>query len=579
MAPPSTIRPLRRGRHLSYRRSKLRMLSIPVLPSMDSEDADEMYYSEPECSQRQTPSVLGLDDYKIPARSSSLTSESSGSPLHAVAPGGRLVFAKMIATAGRVKLPDRHARSVEASDDEDGQLFTTITSEGADQVKEAAIRASLSPKRSTNTSKQEDKDSLEPEFTVEGSPFKDPALGVFAHVAQELRGVPETAQPSRLPPSLLPEYALVPAVVEYVINHGILVCVSALLYELTFMPISGLTGLLRWVGSLGTRRMTHIEKSDLLRTLILGVSVVVFNLSIDFSGVYHYIRAQSLLKLYFIYNMLEIIERLVRSWGNDLVDGMVRATAMGSKTSLLIHWTVVLVYSLMHAYLHFWRVMLISVAILANDMLIVLVTNNFNELKGTVFKKTEPRSVYPIISSDIVERVYLFTDVALVLFRMATSPQRSRMPFAEVSYWIGFMIALEIITDWLKFMCISKFNQIDNSTYWHYARIHKDDIRNSRNDELNPIPPLVQKGFVSASHLPGRRMNFMPTPLAILILCNVMLPSLVGSEPVALWTYRILLISGLFLAKVGLDWLLIADSLKADRSVPLPEKLQNIRAL
>jgi hypothetical protein len=436
-------------------------------------------------------------------------------------------------------------------------LFKTLTSEGADHLREVIDQRSTA-------------ELLEVSYK--------PAMGMLEAIIREFGGEPETAQPSRLPVSFLKDYAFLPAVVEYVVNHGILVCFSALLYELTFMPFSGMRGLWKWVTF---RQMSHIERSDFLRTLVLLVSVVVFNHSIDFSAVYHYIRAQSLLKLYFIYNMLEIIERLVRSWGNDLMDGLIRSAALsGSRISVFINWLVVLLYSLGHAYIHFWRVMLISVAMLANDMLIVLLTNNFNELKGTVFKKSEPRSLYPVLTSDIVQRTYLFIDVALVLFRMVTSPQRSKMPFAEVAYWIGFMIGLEVITDWLKFMCISKFNQIDIGTYWHYSRIHKDDILNSRNQDLNPIPPLVQKGFVSASHLPGRRMNFMPTPLAILLLCSVMLPNLAGGpEPLTLWGYRALLISSLFLMKVAVDWVLIGDSMGTDRSTPLPEKLQTIRSL
>ena len=331
--------------------------------------------------------------------------------------------------------------------------------------------------------------------------------------------------------------------------------------------------------------MTWIEYTDLLRTCVLIVAAIIFNASIDFSAVYHYIRAQSLLKLYFIFNMMEIIERLVRSWGNDLVDGMIRCAVSSNRSllSLALHCLVVVTYTTLHSIIHFWRVMIISVAILANDMLIVLLTNNFNELKGTVFKKNEPRSVYPVLTSDVVERLYLFIDIALMLFRMTTSPQRGKIPFGEVSVWIAVMIGLEVITDWIKFVCLSKFNSIDNATYWHYHAIHREDIVNSRNVDMNPIPPLVQKGFVSASHLPARRMNFMPTPLAVLIVCNLMLPNLVGADALSLWAYRILVVGALFLLKIGIDWILVGDAaahhLGTDKKVAIPEKLQNIRSL
>jgi hypothetical protein len=130
----------------------------------------------------------------------------------------------------------------------------------------------------------------------------------------------------------------------------------------------------------------------------------------------------------------------------------------------------------------------------------------------------------------------------------------------------------------MKFLCLSKFNSIENGTYWHYHSIHREDIINSRNVEMNPIPPLVQKGYVSASHLPARRMNFMPTPLAVLILCNLMLPNLVGADPLSLWAYRSLVVVALFLLKIGIDWVLLNDASK-DRKISIPEKLQNIRSL
>lgn len=493
----------RRRRHSADFSLKERKRSRKSRTRFFSYNAEDQYFSEPDLLERSLSSPRAF----LPLRSSSLVHSSPRSSLRTV-------------------LAPIPVKSSDVSDDEDGQLFKTLTSDLIDDTQKSASAPT--------------------------------------HVD--------------LPASHLDEYARLPLVVEYVLGHGILVCVSGLLYELTFMPISGFRGAYR---SLATGvRMTGVEKSDFLRTLILLVAVWLFNASIDFSAVYHYIRAQSLLKLYFIFNMMEIIERLVRSWGNDLVDGLMRSSGVGSSAlSLALHWTVVLIYTLLHAYIHFWRVMIISVAMLANDMLLVLVTNNFNELKGTVFKKSEPRSLYPIVASDIVERTYLIIDVALVLFRMATSPQRSKMPFAEVSLWIGVMIGLEVVTDWMKFLCISKFNQIDNATFWQFSRIHKDDVVNSRSADTNVTPPLIMKGHISASHLPVRRMNFMPTPLAILILCNVMLPNLVGADPVALWTFRVLVVSALFLAKFAVDWLLIGDSNRADRSQPLPEKLQNIRAL
>lgn len=46
------------------------------------------------------------------------------------------------------------------------------------------------------------------------------------------------------------------------------------------------------------------------------------------------------------------------------------------------------------------------------------VTNNFAEIKSTVFKRYEEKSLFPIITSDIVERFYLLLDIIFVLARL-----------------------------------------------------------------------------------------------------------------------------------------------------------------
>ena len=81
-------------------------------------------------------------------------------------------------------------------------------------------------------------------------------------------------------------------------------CVNAVLYELTVMPLNALLAVgKRFV----FRTPTLTQKIDLLRISILCASVTIFNAYVDFSVLYHYLRAQSLLKLYFLYNMVRNI--------------------------------------------------------------------------------------------------------------------------------------------------------------------------------------------------------------------------------------------------------------------------------
>ncbi len=78
---------------------------------------------------------------------------------------------------------------------------------------------------------------------------------------------------------------------------------------------------------------SSIEKSETFRlTLLLLNSLLVLYL-IDFSFLYHYIRSQSFMKLYVFFNMLEIIERLLRSLGNDFFDVLLEPTGGGDSSS------------------------------------------------------------------------------------------------------------------------------------------------------------------------------------------------------------------------------------------------------
>ena len=52
--------------------------------------------------------------------------------------------------------------------------------------------------------------------------------------------------------------------------------------------------------------------------MLINTTLILY--FVDFSYYYHFMKSQSFMKLYVFYNMLEIMERLCRSIGNDLFD-------------------------------------------------------------------------------------------------------------------------------------------------------------------------------------------------------------------------------------------------------------------
>ncbi|CAA9987832.1 cyclic amine resistance locus protein, putative [Plasmodium knowlesi strain H] len=74
---------------------------------------------------------------------------------------------------------------------------------------------------------------------------------------------------------------------------------------------------------LNSLKLSFPEYSGLIRMSLILICIYIFSF-VDTSRIYHYIRAQPFMKLYVVLNMLEIVERLLRSLGKDLIDDMIR---------------------------------------------------------------------------------------------------------------------------------------------------------------------------------------------------------------------------------------------------------------
>lgn len=121
-------------------------------------------------------------------------------------------------------------------------------------------------------------------------------------------------------------------------------------------------------------------------------------------------------QVYAIFNMLEMFERWCRSIGVDLFD-LVMASARQPWRDLMPKYLWTLLYCFVHSVMHLLRVLLLHVAFNTSSsaVFLIIVTNNFGEIKSTVFKRYEAKSLFPIVASDIVERFYLLADILFVL--------------------------------------------------------------------------------------------------------------------------------------------------------------------
>lgn len=94
-------------------------------------------------------------------------------------------------------------------------------------------------------------------------------------------------------------------------------CLDAFLFYFTILPLRVLTSVLGLLFRFLTVYQSHI--ADVLKLVALVCNVLLLRL-FDYSEVYHFVRGEELLKLFVVYNMLEIFDRLCSTFGQDFQD-------------------------------------------------------------------------------------------------------------------------------------------------------------------------------------------------------------------------------------------------------------------
>lgn len=404
--------------------------------------------------------------------------------------------------------------------------------------------------------------------------FAPPAeLDFMSWLHDEVRCRPDAAQLNRVPRSHLLEVLKVGPRLEKVLLLGLMFCFDILLHELSFMPFQAAKAVVK---SLIGRTPSVTEQCDLLRLVMLLFNFALISAYFDPSEVYHYIRGESFLKIYVMFNMLEMFERWLRSVGVDLFD-LVMASIREPWARLVPRFLATLVCCFCHSLMHFLRVLLLSVAISTDQsvILIIVVTNNFGEIKSTVFKRYEAKSLFPIITSDIVERFYLVWDIIFVLQRLGLTANRGALtPCVDVITYASCLLAIEVLTDWIKFCLIFKFSELKASMLDEYREVLWAGVLECRSRHFewaphlgnNKAPDLPMRGILPFSHMPARRIGFSGVPMTTLVLSHLTLflatPCRVVLSYPYVWAASFLLVVFAFcaLAKILLGIILLGSA-------------------
>ena len=260
------------------------------------------------------------------------------------------------------------------------------------------------------------------------------------------------------------------------------------------------------------------HKADILQgmLIILSCSMLTY---FDASRMYHSIRGQAAIKLYVIYNVLEVFDRLFSALGQDVLECLFSKETLerdehGRSKLLRPLWMfcVALAYNVIHATALFYQVVTLNVAVnsYSNALLTLLMSNQLVEIKGTVFKKFEKENLFQLTCADVVERFQLWLMLLIIAFRNIvevgglsislnsafsgpSSPtDGSGIPltsgfsipkaFTLFPKWTGevlgpFLIVLgsEMLVDWCKHAYITKFNNVKPNIYGRFLDVIAKD--------------------------------------------------------------------------------------------------------
>ncbi|KAF7361918.1 hypothetical protein MVEN_00536700 [Mycena venus] len=367
----------------------------------------------------------------------------------------------------------------------------------------------------------------------------------------------------------------IPVAIEKIIGFGYVLCLDSFLYTFTILPIRFALAWTRLLANTFSRSTTPLppsQKADILRMLLLVVSIIILTPLTDASKIYHFIRGQDTIKLYVIFNALEIGDRLCASIGQDILDCLFsrstleplsRRVPVTSHTFRpVLFFVLATLYNVMHSLVMVYQLIALNVAVNSYDhaLLTLLVSNQFVEIKGSVFKKFEKDNLFQITcagitrpesvrhipyarSIDIVERFTLALMLCVVAFRNLIELSGSEFDFREgfvlpksfgwvwgnnilwtISYPVLTVLVSEMLVDWLKHAFITKFNHIRPSVYERYTDVLCRDLASGS--------AVGRRGarkhtYVDQSPLVARRLGFASLPLAVLAI-------LIGSQSISL---------------------------------------------
>ncbi|XLS51324.1 hypothetical protein HN51_012001 [Arachis hypogaea] len=318
---------------------------------------------------------------------------------------------------------------------------------------------------------------------------------------------------------------------ELLIDVGCFVCFDSFLSLLTIMPTRIMMTVWKLLKTRQFKRLSAMELSDFGCFLIMSCGVILLQQT-DISLIYHMIRGQGTIKLYVVYNVLEIFDKLCQSFNGDVLqtffhsaEGLASCPPESMRfwiwrfiadeslaiaaSNILPLWNYFYVFSYSLA-------ITLSTCIVAhnNALFALLVSNNFAEIKSNVFKRYSRDNVHSLVYFDSIERFHIS---AFILFVLAQNILEAEGPWFE-SFLSNVLLVYvcEMIIDIIKHSFIAKFNDIKPTTYSEFLEDLCKQTLNMQTEGVKKnltFVPLAPASVVIRVLTPVFAVNIPPNPL------------------------------------------------------------------
>lgn len=344
----------------------------------------------------------------------------------------------------------------------------------------------------------------------EGEYFKIENFNFWKFLEVEMLGIGEPERVEQKAVANLNNFLTVPFKLEFLLIFGFFICLDSFLYVFTYLPIRVLYSIFQLIFDLFSsmpsflillagsnnnvstttrkHRFHRMNAYDMMRgcLVLIGSCLLQF---FNMSRVYHFIRGQSLIKLYVLTAIMDMFDRLMGSFGIDVFDSLSWQTRIHPEqfTQMIKLFIVASIYVILHSALYFIHIATLTVAINSTDitLITVVILNNVAEIKSHVFKKFEKNSLFQLACSDITER---FKTTLFLVLNLLVGLSQAGVLWKE-TLWTHlcifcFIMLGEAITDFLKHAFVTKFNRIDPTVFDDYVRVLRNDILNCHKDKI-----------------------------------------------------------------------------------------------